>query len=185
MPFKFKFTTKSTQMRLFKPRGQNPDWRSSEWNQDNYKCIYRQRRLFEEIRKLLFQIFAFVGQSTFFTPDLCTKLAGVKSFRWLYGARSNNFVVIILINNYHNVWKLFKMSHLNFGIFSPIFALKVTCLVTLFSKTRQINYFWHFSWTFVHSKCKQFWMRLFVIFKHCAFIRSEWILLFLVEQCWI
>ena len=122
MPFKFKFTTKSTQMRLFKPRGQNPDWRSSERNQDNYKCIHRQRRLFEEIRKFLCQIFAFVGQSTFFTPDLCTKLAGVKSFRWLYGARSNNFVVIILINNYHNVWKLFKMSHLNFGIFNELLS---------------------------------------------------------------
>ena len=30
-----------------------------------------------------------------------------------------------------------------------------------FSKTRQIDHFWHFQWTFVHSKCRiwifQFW----------------------------
>ena len=84
----------------------------------------------------------------------------------------------------HIAWKL--LSHLNFWIlaFLPIFVLlKVTCLVTLlrsasfiFSKTRQMDHFWHFLFTFVHSKCKrsslrsQCWMRLFLWFSntlHC------------------
>ena len=39
---------------------------------------------------------------------------------------------------YHIVWKLLKMSHLNFGIFQPIFVLlKLTCLVTLFDRKLQ------------------------------------------------
>ena len=41
----------------------------------------------------------------------------------------------------HNVWKLLKMSHLDFEFwhFSPIFVLlKLTCLVTLFDRKLQI-----------------------------------------------
>ena len=47
-----------------------------------------------------------------------------------------------------------------------------------FQKLDKIDYFWHFEWTFVHSKCKCSWlrshycMRLFsVIFKHCAMMK--------------
>ena len=57
----------------------------------------------------------------------------------------------------------------------------MTCLVTLFDcklqvfKTRQIDHFWHFLWTFVHPKCKhsslrsQCWMRLFVWFSNITY----------------
>ena len=33
------------------------------------------------------------------------------------------------------------MSHLNFGIFSPIFGLKVTCLVHCFQKLAKLTIF--------------------------------------------
>ena len=69
---------------------------------------------------------------------------------------------------------------LNFGIFNQF----LTCLVTLFDRNlfaRQIEHFWPFYWTFVHSKCKrsslrsQCWMILFsVIFKHRAHIRIRY-----------
>ena len=57
-----------------------------------------------------------------------------------------------------------------FWYFPSIFVLsKVTCLVTLFQKLAKIDHFWHFWWTFVHSKwknCSQYWMRLFLWFSN-------------------
>ena len=69
------------------------------------------------------------------------------------------------------VWKWLKMSHLILA-FSTIFCtIKVICLVPLFDRKLQVlknspklTNFWHFWWTFVHSKCKrssldtQFWI---------------------------
>ena len=59
------------------------------------------------------------------------------------------------------------------------FLLKVTCLVTLFDcklrfskNSPKWTIFWHFLWTFVHSKCKcsslrpQCWMWLFLWFSN-------------------
>ena len=58
------------------------------------------------------------------------------------------------------------MSHMNFStmaFFTNFVLLKLTCLVTLFghklkvfknSQKPKIDHFWHFWWTFVHSKCK-------------------------------
>ena len=67
--------------------------------------------------------------------------------------------------------------------FSPIFVQsKLACLVTLFDrkiqvfkKLAKIDHFWHFYWTFVHSKRKcsslrsQFSMRLFLWFSNTLF----------------
>ena len=60
---------------------------------------------------------------------------------------------LLLVNSRrHSVWKSPKMSHFSF-----------------FTK---MDHFWHFQWTFVHSKCKrsslrsQCWMRLFLWFSN-------------------
>ena len=48
-----------------------------------------------------------------------------------------------------------------------------------FQKLAKMNYFWHFSWTFVHSKCirsslrSQCWMRLFLWFSNTARSQSR------------
>ena len=77
---------------------------------------------------------------------------------------------------FHIVWKLLKMSHLNFWIlaFSTIFCPIKTDMsgntvwpqASGFQKLAKMDDFWHFLLTFVHSKCKlsslrsQCWMRL-------------------------
>ena len=51
------------------------------------------------------------------------------------------FCQIVLASNLHNVWKLLKVSHLNFSIlaFTTNFVLlKVICLVTLFDSKFQV-----------------------------------------------
>ena len=79
----------------------------------------------------------------------------------------------------HVVWKLFKMSHLNFSMlaFSTSFYPIKSDLSgnSIWPQT----FFWHFQSTFVHSKCKrsslrsQWWMRLFyVILNHRDYILS-------------
>ena len=85
-----------------------------------------------------------------------------------------------LFENYSKcpIW-IFEIWH-----FPTIFVLlKLTCLITLFDRKLQVfkdspnwTIFWHFSLTFVHSKCKlsslrsQCWMRLFLWFsnKYCG-----------------
>ena len=84
----------------------------------------------------------------------------------------------------HIVWKLTKMSHLDFSIlaFYNNFCSFKTNLsgntvwpqTSSFQKTRQIDFFWHFLIFFVHPKCErsslrsQWRMRLFLDdFKHC------------------
>ena len=82
----------------------------------------------------------------------------------------------------HIVWKLLKLSHLNFGIlvFSTNFCPNKTDLsgntvwpqASGFQKLAKMDHFWHFKLTFVHSKCKrsslrsQCWMRLFQWFSN-------------------
>ena len=54
--------------------------------------------------------------------------------------------------------------------------------VSGFQKLAKIDHFWHFWWTFVHSKCKrsslrsQFWMRLFLYFSILDFCNDSNIL---------
>ena len=67
-----------------------------------------------------------------------------------------------------------------------LFLLKLACLVTLFDrklqsfKKRQIDHFWPFWLTFVHSKCKrsslrsQCWRRLFLRFSNTVLLRLFW-----------
>ena len=71
----------------------------------------------------------------------------------------------------HTVWKLLKMSHLNFGIFHQFSTnfcpiLKLTYLVTLIDHKLQflpkLKFFWHYQWTFVNN----LWMRLFLWFSN-------------------
>ena len=47
-------------------------------------------------------------------------------------------------NGKHNVWKLLKMSHLNFSISTNFVLLKVTYLVTLFDRKLQVFKNWPF-----------------------------------------
>ena len=66
---------------------------------------------------------------------------------------------------FHIVWKLLKMSHLNFWIlsFSTNFCpIKVDLSgntvwpqASGFQKLAKMDYFGYFWWTFVHSKCKR------------------------------
>ena len=75
-------------------------------------------------------------------------------------------------NRFHIVWKSPKMYHLKFFSilafstnFCPIkidlSGNTVWLQVSAFQKLAKIDYFWHFYWTFVHSKSFS------VIFKHC------------------
>ena len=81
----------------------------------------------------------------------------------------------------HSVWKSPKMSHLSFYHFGILYQFlsdfmdfiidlsgnTVLLQASGFQKPAKMDHFWHFYWTFVHSKCKrsslrsQCWMRLF------------------------
>ena len=62
----------------------------------------------------------------------------------------------------HIVWKLLKMSHLNFGISNNFCPIKtdlpgntVWPQASGFEKVAKMDHFWHFELIFVHSKCKR------------------------------
>ena len=89
------------------------------------------------------------------------------------------FLGVIDFQKLHCVWKLLKMSHLNFSImvFSTNFVLlKWTCLVTLFQRLAKWPIFGIFN-NFFHSRCKsssllsQCWMRLFLGFSN---VDQDW-----------
>ena len=85
----------------------------------------------------------------------------------------------------HIVWKLLKMSHLNFWIlafytnFCPIkidpSGNTVWPQASGFQKLAKMDYLWHFHSTFVLLKCKrsslrsQCWMRLFLWFSNTVY----------------
>ena len=89
----------------------------------------------------------------------------------------------------HIVWKLLKMSHLNFWIlafstnFCPIkpnlSGYTVWPQVSGYQKLAKMDHFWYFQLTFVHSKCKgsslrsQCWMRLFLWFSNTVNSQAE------------
>ena len=89
----------------------------------------------------------------------------------------------------HIVWKLLKMSHLNFSIlaFSTNFwPIKIDLSgntvwpqASGFQKLTKIDHVWPFWLTFVHSKCKRsslrsyYWMRLFLWFSNTVHTLKE------------
>ena len=78
-----------------------------------------------------------------------------KMSHFLILAYSSNFFCPISSNMSGNTF--WCLVFVNFGIFEQF----LTCLVTLFDRKFQfkkklvkIDYFWHFWWTFVYSKCR-------------------------------
>ena len=121
--------------------------------------------------------------------------------RWVMTARDRiTFSSSVLSTNEiqggvdHSVWKLLKMSHLIFLIsaFSTNFWPIKTDLsgnsvwpqASNFQKLAKLDHFWHFLWTFVHSKSKrsslrsQCWMRLFLWFQPLCVKFLEWMTAF-------
>jgi len=99
---------------------------------------------------------------------------------WNVKIDANNSNTFSIFSNIHIVWKLLKMSHLNFWnlAFSTNFCPIKTDLsgntfwpqALVFPKLAKMDHFWYFWLTFVHSKYKhsslrsQCWMRLLLIF---------------------
>ena len=95
---------------------------------------------------------------------------------WNVKIDANNSNTFSIFCNIHIVWKLLKMSHLNFWnlAFSTNFCPTKTDLsgntfwpqALVFQKLAKMDHFWYFWLTFVHSKYKhsslrsQYWMRL-------------------------
>ena len=87
---------------------------------------------------------------------------------------------------FHSVWKLQKcrISISEFGIFQQVLSAKIDLSgvtlfdrkIQVFKKSPKLTFFWHFLWTFVHSKCKrsslrsQCWMRLFLWFSNTVWV---------------
>ena len=130
---------------------------------------------------LIFIIFS----GEFFTYSGNSWLLMIKRSVKKIGRKSNSMEVYPPISktaSMHIVWKLLKMSHLNFWIlaFSSMFCLIKTDLsgntvwprASGFQKLAKMVHLRHFSLTFVHSKCKrsslrsQYWMRLFLWFSN-------------------
>ena len=74
-----------------------------------------------------------------------------------------NLIINLVFNIEHIVWKILKMSHLNFSIlafsinFCPIkidlSGNTVWPHASGFQKLVKMDHFWHFQLTFVHSQC--------------------------------
>ena len=118
-------------------------------------------------------------------------MPSLANFCWCLCNELNSSVFTIWnwrLKQVHIVWKLLKISHLNFSIlaFSTIFCPIKTDLsgntvgpqASVFQTLAKLDHFWHFQLTFVHSKYKhsslrsQCWMRLFLWFSNTVHMKQ-------------
>ena len=128
------------------------------------------RILTSSVTRNLTDFYHFFGE--FFTYSGNSWLLMIKRSVKKIGRKSNSMEVYPPISktaSMHIVWKLLKMSHLNFWIlaFSSMFCLIKTDLsgntvwprASGFQKLAKMDHLRHFSLTFVHSKCKRSFAR--------------------------